>query len=754
MILLSRGCSGLTSVTIPDSVETIGSNAFNGCTKLESVTLPTNDEFKTISTYAFSNCIKLQSITIPNNVETIGDSAFLNCVDLNSVTLPINESFTEISDRVFMNCQKLISITIPDSVTSISSNAFNYSGLKYLGVILDSPLLAADADGDGTVDVTIGSVQTIGGKDVYVYYTSKTLFIDTSGNEYLIDINGEITSSDYPDGITVNNLKSVVLGTNVLTIGDNAFEDCTSLISITISIRVESISDNAFQGGSGLKYLGVTVDSPLLAADADGDGTVDVTIGSAQTIGGKDVYVYDSSKTLFIDTSGNEYLIDINGITSSDYPDGITVNNLKSVVLGTNVLTIGDNAFEGCTSLTEIIIPDSVYTIIDFAFQGCSGLTAINILPNNSFYSSINGVLFDKTQTELIQYPAGKPETTYTIPNSVTLIGDNAFQGSGLKYLGVTVYSPLLAADADGDGTVDVTIGSAQTIGGKDVYVYDTSKTLFIDTDDANFTDNIVEEINSGKYPDDITANNLKSVVLGTNVLTIGNYAFKGCTSLTEIIIPDSVTAIGEDAFRGCTSLESVNIHYDVTEISIEAFMSCSVLTSVTLPKNDEFTTISNNTFNACTSLEKIDIPNSVRIIGRSAFWDCRNLASVTFQETSKVASIGEYAFYYCTSLEKIIIPNSVRTIGDDSFNGCSDLTSVTLPINDEFTTISNSAFNACTSLEKIIIPNSVHTIGDDSFNGCSDLTSVTLPINDEFTTISNSAFQGLLRFNICYNTK
>ena len=185
--------------------------------------------------------------------------------------------------------------------------------------------------------------------------------------------------------------------------------------------------------------MGVTVDSPLLAADADGDGTVDVTIGSAQTIGGKDVYVYDSSKTLFIDTSGNEYLIDINGITSSDYPDGITVNNLKSVVLGTNVLTIGDNAFEGCTSLTEIIIPDSVYTIIDFAFQGCSGLTAINILPNNSFYSSINGVLFDKTQTELIQYPAGKPETTYTIPNSVTLIGDNAFQGSGLKYLGVTV---------------------------------------------------------------------------------------------------------------------------------------------------------------------------------------------------------------------------------------------------------------------------------------------------------------------------
>ena len=162
-----------------------------------------------------------------------------------------------------------------------------------------------------------------------------------------------------------------ILENPITSIGDNAFNGCTGLTYVTIPDSVTSISSSAFTD-SGLKYLGVTVYSPLLAADADGDGTVDVTIGFAQTIGGKDVYVYDSSKTLFIDTSGNEYLIDINGITSSDYPDGITVNNLKSVVLGTNVLTIGDNAFEGCTSLTEIIIPDSVYTIIDFAFQGAA----------------------------------------------------------------------------------------------------------------------------------------------------------------------------------------------------------------------------------------------------------------------------------------------------------------------------------------------------------------------------------------------
>ena len=179
----------------------------------------------------------------------------------------------------------------------------------------------------------------------------------------------------------------------------------------------------------------------------------------------------------------------------------------------------------------------------------------------------------------------------------------------------------------------------------------------------------------------------IKRIIIGDGVTTIGRSAFSGCSSLTSVNIPNSVTTIGEYAFRDCSSLTSVTIPNSVTTIGGDAFYGCSSLTSVT-------------------------IPNSVTTIGKSAFHGCSALISVTIPKS--VTTIGDDAFSYCKSLTSVTIPNSVTTIGWNTFSGCTSLTSVNIP--NSVTTIGGEAFSGCSSLTSVTIPNSVTTIGSSAF--------------------------------------
>jgi len=203
---------------------------------------------------------------------------------------------------------------------------------------------------------------------------------------------------------------------------------------------------------------------------------------------------------------------------------------------------------------------------------------------------------------------------------------------------------------------------------------------------------------------------NIKQVIIGDGVTTIGDYAFSYCEALTSITIPNSVTTIGRGAFDSCSSLTSITIPNSVTTIEREAFSSCSSLTSITIPNS--VTTIEDYAFYSCSSLTSITIPNSVTTIGAGAF-------------------------YYCRSLKSVTIPNSVTTIGGGAFESCSSLTSITIP--NSVTTIGGGAFSSCSSLTSITIPNSVTTIDNDAFSSCSSLVSVT--IGNSVTTIDYGAF-------------
>ena len=229
--------------------------------------------------------------------------------------------------------------------------------------------------------------------------------------------------------------------------------------------------------------------------------------------------------------------------------------------------------------------------------------------------------------------------------------------------------------------------------------------------------------------------NSLTSVRIPEGVTSIGEYAFSDCSSLTSVRIPEGVTSIWNYAFYGCNSLTSVRIPEGVTNIGDWAFSGCSGLTSLRIPES--VTSIGWDAFSGCNSLTSITIPAGVTSIGWDAFSGCSSLTSITIPES--VTSIWGYAFLGCSSLTSITLPAGVTSIGKSAFSGCSSLTSITIPAG--VTSIGDSAFSYCSSLTSITIPEGVTNIGDWAFFGCSGLTNITLPAG--VTSIGKSAFSG-----------
>ena len=326
------------------------------------------------------------------------------------------------------------------------------------------------------------------------------------------------------------------------------------------------------------------------------------------------------------------------------YPGGLAA----SYAIPNGVTNIGD-AFAGCL-LTNLTLPASLTELDSAAFSACASLTGINVSSANPAFSGLNGVLFNKAQTILVQFPPGVTGS-YVIPGTVTNFG-SAFDGCSLSSLAIPA------------GVI--TIGDLSSCPA------------------------------------------LVRVAISNGVANIGAFAFDGDLALPSVAIPASVTNIGEGAFSECYGLTNITVPegnpvyssadgvlFDKNQRTLLEFPG-GVGGSFAIP--DGVTSIGGYAFSR-TSISSVSMPASVTNIGASAFYLNDNLTNVTIG--SGVVSIGAGAFSACGFLTNITIPDSVASIGDWAFGQCAHLATVT--IGSGVTSMGKDAFGYCFQLQGYI---------------------------------------------------
>ena len=756
------GCSGLTSIEIPNSVTSIGSSAFSSCSGLTSVIIP--NSVTNIGAWAFSDCSGLTSIEIPNSITNIECEVFKGCTNLSSAKIP--NSVKSIGEGAFKNCTGLTSMEIPNSVTYINDNAFN----------------------------------------------------GCSG------------------------LTSVVIPNSVSSIGIRAFSGCSGLSSVVIPNSVSHIALDAFYGCSNLKkaaypdYLrdpfnnGVSIFYPAKGA----------IIENGFVYGPEKSAIYFAPLSLEGDysipssvlTIGNSAFCLCSGLKSLTIPNSVKYINtsafngcsgLTSVVIPNSVTHIGNSAFKDCTGLTSVVIPNSASTG-DQAFNGCSNLKK-SAYPNNytrnPFNTGVtiaypaegaiieNGFVYGPERSAIYFAPLTL-EGDYTIPNITTTVGDHAFYGcTGLKTLTVELGTKTLDFGVDA-----LNLAPIETLNIGRNWTYSKNEAISTHIKSVNISDYVTKIPDYAFYK----CSGLTSVELPNSVTSVGKHAFDRCSDITSIIIPPGVTSIGDEAFSNCFSLKKSAypdnldnpFHYGISV----PYPAKNAITENGWIYNSEKSAI----YFAPFTLEgEYTVDKTVKSIGTKAFMACSGLTSVnslaeippkmagdsfgglyatatlTLPETavedylvtswaqfeniisgasgSKISTYSDGVLNYrlipstkegedniaiivpgnYTHLTDVTIPwrftveseNAQPTryivdgIGYNAFNGCRWLNSVSFHNRNAIKLIGGYAF-ARSSLKQITIPETVETIGEHAFEGTS-IEQITIP--EKVTDIGDYAF-------------
>lgn len=752
-----KGCSSLSSVTLPQYLLSIDDYAFDGCTSLTDIKLPIY--LNTLGYRALADCSKLTSLDLPSSLQNIGSYAFAGCnamerIDAN-MAAPITASQSTFNGIDFSNCY----LYVPTGAYQSYWLANGWGSYEHIiDTLAPQKSKMVTLETAGTLKDKIGSNEKfcithlkvsgpINTNDIQYLREMAGCYYDTYGSKYNaslhhLDLRDASYSADgpmidvySPNGykyymyiqaqgnavrtthlfFCLDGLQTVILPDNEEEIGENMFELCNNLKNIEIPSRVQTIHSDAFQGCSSLEALQLPYGITSLkdAVFADCSSLKEINIPSSVTT------IYDWAFE--------------------------NCRSLTSITIPDNVTSIGKSAFGGCSNLKSLYLPANLNTIREKAFNGCTSLTRINAKMKDPVAigeDTFTGLDYDKCE---LLVPEGSAEAYRQAAvwgnfNNITDITVVVTDNAGL----------LQYMIEKNDKNYKNKITRLKVIGSIGIY-------------DIQYIREMagcwLEE--SGKKTDgnlqylDLQEAKLVGSDIGINIYTNGsNQGETNTIECTAKIEPDGNHF--SNLFRNVSKLNTVIMPEYLTTTGSGTFMD-SPLSSITLPKN--LTSIGNNAFNGCSGLRDISIPSGVTSIGDGAFKGCGLKEFTLPKQVNEITdemffncslqhiylhdglkSIGNYAFAI-SALKEITIPNSVAYIGDNCFQGCGGLEKAVI-LSDQITEIPNEAFADCNALHTIKLPANLERIGERAFIGTWRLgTKDGLTIPSKVREIGSEAF-------------
>lgn len=647
----SNCCQKLKSVGDISLCESIGENAFWGCSSLTSVNL---SGCKTLGSNSFTGCSALKSVGSTKLLTNIPNSAFENCSNLQNIDL---SNCTSVGSSAFYGCSKIKHLNL-NKCTYISSNAFGYCGLEEIDLSATKTIETSVFSGCKSLTKVTG-IKLIKSLPASTFSSCNSLSsIDLSTIESL---GTHCLSGTALECVELPNLKSWDY---------SVFEDCKKLTSVTFPVTIDNIPARAFWNCENLS-------------------TIDLS--HCSIIGGGAFYNCTSLTELkLLNVKQTEWTTgyDYENNQSCKVGSFMNCNNLTSVDLG-SIQKLGDRAFYGCTSLKKSTLPETITNLGWECFDGTTMVISMATVPP----------VIDKSEDVTSSIPMGEyvmvnvPKESLSSYKSANYWKDMAKRifpiGTKFDYDVTTVAQPstsdLLNKVGKNNSNSVVSLKVKGSINSYDIMVIRNKmdNLHYLDLSDANVVENSYEYYTGCSTKNDTIGRNafrdlskLITVSLPNSVKVIESGALYNCTKLKSVVLPEKLSSIKDDwswdggTFGNCSSLTDVKFKA-CNYIGGRAFSSCNALYHITLPS--DLKTIGQYAFENCSNLHSVDFPPLLERIGTYAFQNCA-LDSISLPG---LTSIDEYAFQNCSNLKEVKVPSTLVSVGDKAFEGCTQLNDV-----------------------------------------------------------------------------